>query len=214
MIARYYQFMEAGVLDSLLIDVPEMEDFMLSRAEIRSLNDLRTQTLPLHKVTLNLQSKTITFAQMRALFDLVIVRNPTMNKYIAPNADIIHSPKFESALVKLSKGQAHTLDAEEKESVEKLKLLNAPSAIAIDDDPEDPADLFIKEAYRQLNSETCVSFVFFLISNRNIIAFSLQWIGINFLDLTLTLVWTSYLLDLLTLNLFFQSQMLFLIPGE
>jgi hypothetical protein len=103
---------------------------------------------------------------MRALFDLVIVRNPTMNKYIAPNADIIHSPKFESALVKLSKGQAHTLDAEEKESVEKLKLLNAPCAIAIDDDLEDPADLFIKEAYRQLNSETYVSFFFFFISNR------------------------------------------------
>ena len=132
MVERYFKFKEDGVFSKLLEDVPDMELFMLSMTEEKKLKEIRPTLQNLQQVTLKLQDQTITFREMRVLFDYVMQEYPTMNLYISQDAQIIHSPDFESALVKISQHQEQTLNENERASVEKLKRLN----IVIEEDKE------------------------------------------------------------------------------
>lgn len=81
---------------------------------------MRPKLLDLHSVMLNLQDPNVTMTEVRTLFDGVLAEYKIMNQYIRTNSTIIHSPHFESALVKLQRGQAHVLSKEEAKSVESL----------------------------------------------------------------------------------------------
>ena len=157
MIERYFRFKDDGVLDRLLEDEEDIEVFLLSPIEERRLRELQKLVQPSHRVTLELQNPNITFARMRGLFDHVMLNYATMNQYIATNSTIVHSPCFESALAKISSNQSQALTDEEKESVEKLKLLNTEE-IEVDEEStdENSADSFIKNAFRAMGAQTYV----------------------------------------------------------
>ena len=65
-----------------------------------------------HDVMLALQRESITMGQVRKLFDAITRKYPTMNFYISPTSNILHSPLFESGLVKLEGGKELTADEE------------------------------------------------------------------------------------------------------
>ena len=71
---------------------------------------------------LALQNPLITMAQVRILFDGVMDKYPRMNKYLKPDSEIVHSPHFESALVKLGLGKASDLTKAELTAVQSLKV--------------------------------------------------------------------------------------------
>lgn len=162
MVTRYFRFKDDLILAKLEQDVAGIEDFMLSPNEERKLKDLQKLLDPLHQVTLQLQNPSMTFGQLRVLFDYVMQEYPTMNLYIASDSAIIHSPHFETALVKISSRQEHTLTQEERVCVEKLKRLNAP-VVVIDVEMDKSIDSFVKKAFETLKTQTyefsaCFSF--------------------------------------------------------
>lgn len=129
MVARYFRYEDDAVLRHLVEDVPAMADFMLSPGDARRLRDLKQSLEQLHQVTLVLQDPTCTFPQMRAIFAHVTATFLTMDRYIRPDAAIVHSPHFESALHKIAIHAEHTLTAEEVASVAKLRrMLPQPAA--------------------------------------------------------------------------------------
>ena len=140
MIERYLRFKEAGVLVQLAEDIPAMLEFYLTQAEDRQLLGIRKFTTDLQVITKQLQRMDITFAETRVIFDTLIDEYPQMGVYIAQDARIVHSPVFESALIKISSRMEHSLTDEEKQSVVKLKGLNprvvaGPEVIDVDAAP-------------------------------------------------------------------------------
>ncbi|KAG3164194.1 hypothetical protein PC128_g20202 [Phytophthora cactorum] len=57
-------------------------------------------------VTKKLQCDTIDLADVRLLFDSVVEEYPCMRDQLKPNAKIVHSPVFESAVIKVINGGA------------------------------------------------------------------------------------------------------------
>lgn len=95
-----------------------MVALLLAPVEKRLLKKVMECMRDFHSVMFALQSESCTMGQVRKLFDGIMRRYPTMDHYIHPTSEIIHSPLFESALVKLESGQA--LTEEEKVAAQGL----------------------------------------------------------------------------------------------
>jgi hypothetical protein len=160
MVERYNRFKQDEIFAKLCEDVEEFEVYLLSAAEERRLQTLQKSLSDLNLITKQLQVPLFTFAQTRALFDCVMQEYPTLNQYIAPDADIVHSVNFESALAKISARLEHTLTQAEKEAVVKLKLPNA-DAIVIDDNERELTILQKAQARLQSSSNVypCVDWI-------------------------------------------------------
>ena len=117
---------------------------------IKRLQVLQTVLVDLELVTKQLQSPNITFSQMRILFDTVVVEYPTMKQFIGNDCHIVHSVYFESALQKISAHQQHTLNLQEKLSVQKLKSLYEMEPIPVLDDSSENGQSIIQKAQAQL----------------------------------------------------------------
>ena len=53
------------------------------------------------KITKQLQNPATTLSDVRAIFDAAIDQYPLLNFYLEANAQIVHSPAFESGIVKV-----------------------------------------------------------------------------------------------------------------
>lgn len=84
------------------------------------------------KITKQLQNPTTTLSDVRAIFDLVIEQYASMNFYLKADAQIVHSPAFESGIVKVLNDEDDQLTAEETDSVECFSSHNT-NIVAIDD---------------------------------------------------------------------------------
>jgi DNA-binding transcriptional ArsR family regulator len=74
-------------------------------------------------VTMQLQKDGIDMHEVRVLFDAIIAEHPNLSRHLSPTADIVHSPHFESGLVKVSRdGDNCSLSRPEKLALEKLKI--------------------------------------------------------------------------------------------
>ncbi|KAG3093375.1 hypothetical protein PI125_g16860 [Phytophthora idaei] len=62
-------------------------------------------------------------AHGRDLFDCLIEIRPSFSKYLAPDADIVHSPEFEQAVVKVLAGEITLLTEDEAAALEPFKRL-------------------------------------------------------------------------------------------
>ena len=62
-----------------------------------------------HSITLKLQSEDVDIGQVRVLFDAVILEFPDLGQYLSPNAEIVKSAAFETAIVKTMSGVDLTL---------------------------------------------------------------------------------------------------------
>ena len=74
-------------------------------------------------VTMQVQNDGINMHEVRILFDAIIEEHPNLWHHLSPNADIVHSPHFESGLVKVIRdGDNCNLSNLEKLALEKLKF--------------------------------------------------------------------------------------------
>jgi hypothetical protein len=102
MVKRYFEIKDAVI--HISNDTDELQYLLLNVAEERSLTKLFNDMVKLWSVTCKLQTLNLTLLEVRVLFDKVIDCFPAMNRYISIDAPIIHSPSFESGLVKILNG--------------------------------------------------------------------------------------------------------------
>ncbi|KAJ0395211.1 hypothetical protein P43SY_004069 [Pythium insidiosum] len=84
------------------------------------LMSMLTDMEQMHVVTKALQSDSKNVADVRYLFDELVSSFPVMAARLAPNADIVESVSFESALVKIQEGREDRLTRSERAAVERL----------------------------------------------------------------------------------------------
>ena len=84
--------------------IQPLEPYRLKKADAKELRKHVPRFNDLNSVMLALQDSTLTMWQVRKLFDLVMAKYTAMDKYLGTKAEIIHSPNFEDALVKLESG--------------------------------------------------------------------------------------------------------------
>jgi hypothetical protein len=101
----------------------ELARLMPSAAELITLNVLSEEMSKFQSVTMELQKDGINMHDVRVLFDAIIVEHPNLSLYLSPNAEIVHSPHFESGLVKVIRDKDNcNLSMLEKIELEKLKI--------------------------------------------------------------------------------------------
>lgn len=88
-----------GHFDDLKSDV--VDDLRLSAVEKRRFASLMANLRNLESVTNTLQQDSTTVHDVRVMFDAVIEEYPQTHSKLAANASIVHSPIFESAIVKV-----------------------------------------------------------------------------------------------------------------
>ncbi|KAG3149628.1 hypothetical protein PI126_g11922 [Phytophthora idaei] len=81
------------------------------------------------------------------------VESPSFSNYLEPNADIVHSPDFESGVVKVLSGQVKRLSRGERSAVRLLKKAAKPSAPAPEPAKMGFADRILKK--RKTESTPC-----------------------------------------------------------
>ena len=101
----------------------ELARLMPSAAELITLNVLSEEMSKFQSVTMHLQKDGINMHDVRVLFDAIILEHPNLSLYLSPNAEIVHSPHFESGLVKVIRDKENcNLSMLEKIALEKLKI--------------------------------------------------------------------------------------------
>jgi hypothetical protein len=101
MVKRYFELKD--FIKQLSDDGVISDEFVLRTKTIQDLQSLLTELEKLNSVMVSLQSSEIDLLFARKLFDHTLKSFPSMSSYLAPDADIVHSPEFESAIVSLLK---------------------------------------------------------------------------------------------------------------
>eukprot|EP00171_Calliarthron_tuberculosum_P021796 IDg21796t1 len=107
MMERYQQI--KGFLPELGIE--EIIDLMPAAREERALEKLLEKFKDFDSVTKTLQRDNISCSEVRALFDGMIDAYPSTKARLSANAKIVHSPNFESGLVKIQENRISQLSA-------------------------------------------------------------------------------------------------------
>ena len=110
MLKRYVQIRQ--FLSCLNSD--EIDALTLTSSENRRVESLILQLQPFESVTQALQDESLTVSDAQALFDAVIEKYPDTAERLTSSAEIVHCPNFESALVKIQRGNISALSREEK----------------------------------------------------------------------------------------------------
>ncbi|RAW31403.1 hypothetical protein PC110_g12236 [Phytophthora cactorum] len=77
-----------------------------------------------------LQVEGFTLLHGRDLFDCLIEIRPSFSKYLAPDADIVHSPEFEQAVVKVLAGEIALLNEDEAAALEPFKRASCSASVS------------------------------------------------------------------------------------
>jgi hypothetical protein len=94
---------------------PELQGSLLSVDEEEKLKGLYDKLKSFNSVSMTLQSEpTPHLANVRGCFDILIQREPLVASKIGAEADLIHSPLFETAIVKVINDQIGLTLAEEE----------------------------------------------------------------------------------------------------
>ncbi|OWY95672.1 hypothetical protein PHMEG_00034260, partial [Phytophthora megakarya] len=105
MLKRYFRLREF-----LSADDEELADLLPSRVAHRKLEGVMSDLRCVESVSKMLQSEGLTLLDARDLFDGLLEARPSMTNCLAPNAAIVHSPEFETAVVKVLAGKQELLD--------------------------------------------------------------------------------------------------------
>ena len=73
------------------------------------------------RATTDLQAETTTMLDVRATFNALIAKQESVSVYIGEEADIVQSPNFENAIVKLQSKRHQDLTPEETRLMEPFK---------------------------------------------------------------------------------------------
>lgn len=101
MVKRYFELKD--FIKQLSDEGVISDEFVLKTKTIQELQSLLTEMEKLYSVMTSLQSSEIDLLFARKLFDHTLKSFPSMSSYLAPDADIVHSPEFERAVVSLLK---------------------------------------------------------------------------------------------------------------
>ncbi|GMF10700.1 unnamed protein product [Phytophthora lilii] len=132
MLKRYFRLREFPSADD-----EELADILPSRTTHRQLEELLSKLRCVESVSKMLQSDGLTLLDARDLFDGLLEVRPSMGKYLAPDADIIHAQAFEAAVVKVLAGKTDELTARE---IAVLEPFRQPEAAATSASAAPPPD--------------------------------------------------------------------------
>ena len=121
MLQRYTKIRQH--LSALEDDV--IDAMCLTNSENRRIDVLLKKLDPLESVTKSLQHEGRTVSEVRILFDAVIENYSGTATRLFSSAEIVHSPEFESAVVKLQQGNTLALSREEEISITRLLIENS-----------------------------------------------------------------------------------------
>ncbi|GMF24761.1 unnamed protein product [Phytophthora fragariaefolia] len=99
MVKRFLQIKDAAK------HVEAVEEIVPRSRDCRRLLKLQDDLQALDSICLKLQSNETTLADVRTLFDGVVKRYPGTSNYLTNDATIVHSPTFETAIVKVRRGE-------------------------------------------------------------------------------------------------------------
>ncbi|OWZ20358.1 hypothetical protein PHMEG_0005230 [Phytophthora megakarya] len=103
-----------------LMFVLQLADLLPSRVTHRKLEGVMSELRCVESVSKMLRSEGLTLLDARDLFDDLLEARPSMANYLAPNTAIVHSPEFETAVVKVLAGKQELLGADELAALEPL----------------------------------------------------------------------------------------------
>ncbi|ETN16736.1 hypothetical protein PPTG_05879 [Phytophthora nicotianae INRA-310] len=116
MLKRYFHIREF-----ISADDDELADYPPSRTAHRKLAALLASLEDVESVSKRLQANRLTSLDARDLFDGLLEIQPSFAKYIAPDANIVHWPDFEKAVVKVLTGHAALLTDAETATLKSFK---------------------------------------------------------------------------------------------
>jgi len=119
MLKRYQKIKE--FIHTISNEDQQLAELLPTFAEERSLTLLCEHLKNLSSVMSSLQGNDRTLSDARILFDSVMAKYPSMHVYISTDADILHSPTFDSAIIKILRGESN-LTEEEMASVTSLQV--------------------------------------------------------------------------------------------
>jgi hypothetical protein len=136
MIQRYKEL--KPFLPSLLLKDSVLLDYVLTPREDHTLETLETPLLAMLDVTLSLQKEGLLLSDARAFFDALMAdyKDYNLGKYLGKDAQIIHSPTFESGLIKISDGNEKDMTVQEKIALEDFLLENDDDTVQEMEDNE------------------------------------------------------------------------------
>ncbi|ETI30475.1 hypothetical protein F443_22402, partial [Phytophthora nicotianae P1569] len=148
MLARHFELREF-----INVNDEELVELMPSPAANRRLKALLNEMSDVESISKKLQSEGLNLLDARDLLDGLLEIKPSFTNYIAPTADIVHSPDFESGVVKVLGGHESDLSRAEKEALRPFRQMTSRSRSP----EEDPtklgfADRILKR--RKVQAET------------------------------------------------------------
>ncbi|ETO99773.1 hypothetical protein F441_22804 [Phytophthora nicotianae CJ01A1] len=120
MLKRYVEIRDAIKM------VQAVEDLVPRPSSHRRIVQLLSKLGDLDSVCVKLQSEELTLADVRLLFDAVVVKYPVTASYLKADASIVHSPVFERAVVKVQGDRR--LQVDEEAAVEPFLIVQPSSA--------------------------------------------------------------------------------------
>lgn len=130
MVSRYFEI--KPFLEEVSEAQPILAPLLLSTGEELKLKNLHANLSDFNSVTLLLQSRDMSYAKCRYIFDELMKKYPDMNKYISSDSNIVNSPTFETAIFKIVSAREKELTEEEENEVKSLLLVReSPSEVTI-----------------------------------------------------------------------------------
>lgn len=129
MMARYVEL--RGFLPQF--DSMEVDEMSLSPQENRRVDTIMERLKDFESVTKALQKDDTSLSEVRAIFDEVIDKLPETDCRLSSTANIVHCVWFESAIVKIQRGNSNALSREEQFFVSSFEV---DGVCDIDEEPE------------------------------------------------------------------------------
>jgi hypothetical protein len=125
--------------ETLAMNMPSAMEMIALKDAMRDLEQFQCTTILLQDVKRNL-------ADVRSIFDEMLDHYPTMDHYLASYGGIVHSPDFESAIVKVIDDDTISLNNTEKALLQMFSNANNQSGVSISPvKPDTPFTLKKKE---------------------------------------------------------------------
>ena len=120
MLKRYTQIREY----IRLIGDADIDDLCLTPRENRDVDTLLPVLTDLDAVTKVLQAESTTVMKARDMQDETVAEFPQLHDRLSSTANIVHSPTFESAVVRIQAGEDASMSSAEKRAVQKLRSVH------------------------------------------------------------------------------------------
>jgi len=140
MIERFFELKPH--LDKMAEVDDVLSDHMVTMSELKALGVLRDKLEALSSVMTKLQEPKLTLAQVRSLFDGTLEKFPDLKSFLDADANIVHSPHFESGVVKLLRKQNSRLTEDEIKIMQCLEI-DSKLPVAENDAPKSFADTIL-----------------------------------------------------------------------